>query len=89
MLFDSALSAQLIVQMMSPICISRREVKRSAKAAKQNMQIIMLMRLNTMFDDMAASSTPKSFAMYDVAGTKMVLAEITMMADKIIIAQLR
>jgi hypothetical protein len=68
---------------------SRRDVNRSAKAAKQNMQIIILRRLNTMFDDMAASSTPRSRAIYDVDGTKMVFAEMTMMAATTITVQLR
>jgi hypothetical protein len=53
------------------------------------MQIIMLMRLNTIFDDMAASLTPRSRAIYDVDGTKMVFAEMTMMAATTITVQLR
>jgi hypothetical protein len=42
-----------------------------------------------MFDDMAASSTPRSRAIYDVDGTKMVFAEMTMMAATTITVQLR
>ena len=52
------------------------------------MQIIMPERLNTMFDDIAASATPKSRAIYDVAGTKIEFAEIMMMAAVIISVQL-
>jgi hypothetical protein len=89
MFFDRALSPQLIIQITNPVCINRRDVNRSAKAAKQNMQIIMLMRLNTIFDDIAASLTPRSRAIYDADGTKMVFAEMTMMAAMTITVQLR
>ena len=74
--------------MTSPACAKRRDVNKSAKAAKQNIQMIMPERLNTMFDDIAASATPKSRAIYDVAGTKIELAEIMTMAAVIISIQL-
>ena len=41
-----------------------------------------------MFDDMTASATPKSRAIYDVAGTKMEFAEMMTIAAVIISVQL-
>jgi hypothetical protein len=89
MFFATALSTQLTVQMTSPVCISRRDENKSAKAPKQNMHTIMLMRLNTMFDDIVASSVPKSLAIYDVAGMNIVFAAMTMTAAATIIVQLK
>ena len=63
-------------------------LNRSAKAPKQNIHTTIQIRLTAMFDEAIASLVPSSSAIYDNDGTKMELAEITLIAAKAINVQL-
>ena len=88
MFHAAALRPQLSIQIQSAACISRLVLNRSAKAPKQNIHTTIQIRLTAMFDEAIASLVPSSSAIYDNDGTKMELAEITLIAAKAINVQL-